>query len=130
MYICMHVCMYICMYVCTCIYMYVEDKIIINSTSNMTVHWYTCVHTYIHTYMHTYMHTYIHTHTHTHIHGVSEKTKKLFLSELCQILFGRWMAKWLKLYFMYPFPTSLHSYYRTILLNTKLLNFTVSKERL
>src|SRR6218665_1652083 len=38
------------------------------------------------------------------------------------------MAKWLKLYVIYPFVTSPHSCYRTTLLNTKVLNFTVSKE--
>jgi len=40
------------------------------------------------------------------------------------------MAKWLKLHVIYPFAISPHSCYRTTLLNTKVLNFTVSKEKL
>jgi len=38
------------------------------------------------------------------------------------------MAKWLKLYVIDPFSTSPHSSYRTALLNTKVLIFTVSTE--
>src|SRR6218665_1042843 len=40
------------------------------------------------------------------------------------------MAKWLKLYVIYPFATSPHSCNCTTLLNTKVLNFTVSKKKL
>jgi len=40
------------------------------------------------------------------------------------------MAKWLKFYAIYSFSTSPHSCYRATLLNTKVLNFTVSKEKL
>src|SRR6218665_843886 len=35
-----------------------------------------------------------------------------------------------KLYIIYSFSTSPHSCYRTTMLNTKVLNFTVSKEKL
>src|SRR6218665_2315404 len=38
------------------------------------------------------------------------------------------MAKWLKVYATYTFSTSPHSCYRTTLLNTKVPNFTVSRE--
>src|SRR6218665_2810137 len=38
------------------------------------------------------------------------------------------MKKWLKFYATYTFSTSPHSRYRTALLNTKVLNFTVSQE--
>ena len=38
------------------------------------------------------------------------------------------MAKWLRFYATYTFSTSPHSGYRTTLLNTKVLNFTVSQE--
>jgi len=46
------------------------------------------------------------------------------------IIFGRYMAKWLKFYAIFTFSTSPHSYYRTTLLNTKVYNFTVSQEKL
>jgi len=38
------------------------------------------------------------------------------------------MGKWLKLYSTYTFSTSPHSCYRTTLLNTKVPDFTVSRE--
>jgi len=40
------------------------------------------------------------------------------------------MTKWLKLYAIYEFSTSPHSSHRTTLLNTKLLKFTVSQQKL
>jgi len=39
------------------------------------------------------------------------------------------MTKWPKLYAIYTFSTSPHSCHRTTLLNTKVLNFTVSQEK-
>src|SRR6218665_1396646 len=48
------------------------------------------------------------------LHGVSEKTvQNCFCQNFVKfpsivIIFGRYMAKWLKLYVIYPFPTSPH----------------------
>jgi len=88
----------------------------------------TCIHKYIHAYTHrcmhthiyaynTYMHKNIHIFRHTdtliysHIHGVSEKSlQNCFCQNFVKfpsiaIIFGRYMAKWLKYYGIYTFST-------------------------
>src|SRR6218665_2666797 len=65
--------------------------------------------------LHTYTYTHTHTHTYTHTHHVSENTVQ---NCLCQnfikfpsilIIYGRKITKWLKLYAIYTFSTSLMS---------------------